>query len=117
MFAGSMVDSWDKVREQAASALLQLPSPLPGLETCQKLLPQLHWTCGLLSSPRVREADAGAPLCMQGPQLGSPKHLCHRRCRLKTAGCFIHVMQTQHGFCQREAPAVEQCFSIVSIYC
>ena len=62
--AGSVVDSWDKVREQAACALSRLPAPLPGLGSPEALLPQLQWACGLLSSPRVREADAGATCCV-----------------------------------------------------
>ena len=57
--AGSVVDSWDRVREQAVAALMRLPAPLPGLAACEALKPQLHWACSLLCSPRVREADAG----------------------------------------------------------
>ena len=41
---------------------MKLPSPLPGLETPEALLPQLHWICRLLRSPRVRESDAGVHL-------------------------------------------------------
>lgn len=53
------MDSWDKVREQAVAALLQLPTPLPGLTTAACVEEQFHWAAGLLTSPRVREADAG----------------------------------------------------------
>ncbi|KAK9806642.1 hypothetical protein WJX73_003561, partial [Symbiochloris irregularis] len=59
---GTIVDSWDRVREQAAAALQWLPTPLPGVETPEALICQVEWAAGLLSSPRVREADAGARL-------------------------------------------------------
>jgi len=55
------VDSWDRLRDGAVSCLMKLPSPLPGLETPETLLPQLQWACRLLRSPRVRESDAGGP--------------------------------------------------------
>jgi hypothetical protein len=37
-----------------------MPSPLPGCETPQQLLPLLTWAMQLLQNPRVRESDAGA---------------------------------------------------------
>ncbi len=58
---GAAVDSWDRLRDGAVSCLMKLPSPLPGLETPEALLPQLQWACRLLRSPRVRESDAGGP--------------------------------------------------------
>ncbi|KAJ9513159.1 hypothetical protein QJQ45_029351, partial [Haematococcus lacustris] len=54
------VDSWDKLRQGACSALLKLGSPLPGLATPAQLQPLLEWAQGLMWSPRLREADAGA---------------------------------------------------------
>ncbi|DBB01023.1 TPA: hypothetical protein ACH3X1_000923 [Trebouxia sp. C0004] len=65
LLLGAAVDSWDRLRDGAVSCLMKLPSPLPGLETPEALLPQLHWACRLLRSPRVRESDAGSRLvCM-----------------------------------------------------
>ncbi|KAL0046958.1 hypothetical protein WJX82_002976, partial [Trebouxia sp. C0006] len=65
LLLGAAVDSWDRLRDGAVSCLMKLPSPLPGLETPEALLPQLQWACRLLRSPRVRESDAGSRLvCM-----------------------------------------------------
>ncbi|DBA69567.1 TPA: hypothetical protein ACH3X2_012764 [Trebouxia sp. C0005] len=65
LLLGAAVDSWDRLRDGAVSCLMKLPSPLPGFETPEALLPQLQWACRLLRSPRVRESDAGSRLvCM-----------------------------------------------------
>ena len=64
IITGAAVDSWDRLRDGAVSCLMKLPSPLPGLETPEALLPQLQWACRLLRSPRVRESDAGGLLLM-----------------------------------------------------
>lgn len=59
---GSVVDSWDRLRETASEVLMALPAPLPGLETPEQVAALLQWARKLVSSPRVRESDAGAPL-------------------------------------------------------
>ncbi|BDA45482.1 probable thyroid adenoma-associated protein homolog [Coccomyxa sp. Obi] len=59
---GSVVDSWDKLRETATEALMALPAPLPGLEQAAQVADLLRWARTLVSSPRVRESDAGARL-------------------------------------------------------
>ncbi len=56
---GSVVDSWDKLRETATEALMALPAPLPGLEAPAQVAKLLRWARTLVSSPRVRESDAG----------------------------------------------------------
>lgn len=45
--------------QTAYTALLRLPSPLPGVSTPEQLQPLLAWAYQLLCSPRLREADAG----------------------------------------------------------
>ena len=57
---GAIVDSWDKLRESAFRILVLYPTPLPGLESTTAIEHVIHWAKGLVSSPRVREADAGA---------------------------------------------------------
>ena len=57
---GAIVDSWDKLRESAFRILVRYPTPLPGLESTTSIEQILHWAKGLVSSPRVRESDAGA---------------------------------------------------------
>lgn len=57
---GAIVDSWDKLRESAFRILVRYPTPLPGLESTTSIERILHWAKGLVSSPRVRESDAGA---------------------------------------------------------
>lgn len=57
---GAIVDSWDKLRESAFRILVRYPTPLPGLESTASIEHILHWAKGLVSSPRVRESDAGA---------------------------------------------------------
>ncbi len=61
---GSVVDSWDKLRETATEALMALPAPLPGLEAPAQVAALLQWARKLVASPRVRESDAGAPLSL-----------------------------------------------------
>lgn len=57
---GAIVDSWDKLRESAFRILVRYPTPLPGLDSSTSIEQILHWAKGLVSSPRVRESDAGA---------------------------------------------------------
>jgi hypothetical protein len=45
--------------QNASNALLAFPTPLPGLGEPATLTPLITWACGLLWSPRMREADAG----------------------------------------------------------
>lgn len=59
MLLGSVVDSWDKLRETASEALTALPAPLPGLEQPPAVAALLRWARKLVASPRVRESDAG----------------------------------------------------------
>lgn len=60
VIVGAIVDSWDKLRESAFRILVRYPTPLPGLESTTSIEHILHWAKGLVSSPRVRESDAGA---------------------------------------------------------
>ncbi|KAL2643811.1 hypothetical protein R1flu_011398 [Riccia fluitans] len=57
---GAIVDSWDKLRENAYRILVCYPTPLPGLDSESKVESLLRWAKSLASSPRVRESDAGA---------------------------------------------------------
>jgi hypothetical protein len=79
---GSVVDSWDKLRETASEALMALPAPLPGLEAPAQVAALLQWARKLVASPRVRESDAGAPLSAPCPLL--PRQLS---CALLAASC------------------------------
>ena len=61
----SGVDSWDRVREKAASVLTSHVAPLPGLGSPQDVSALLLWMGALCRSPRVRESDSAARLlCM-----------------------------------------------------
>jgi hypothetical protein len=61
----SGVDSWDRIREQAAGVLTSHLAPLPGLASPQDVSALLHWMGALCRSPRVRESDSAARLlCM-----------------------------------------------------
>ncbi|KAG1680341.1 hypothetical protein FOA52_015431 [Chlamydomonas sp. UWO 241] len=60
LLLNGVVDSWDRLRMGAGSALMKLPTPLPALSTPAELCPLLTWAAGLLWSPRQRESDAGA---------------------------------------------------------
>ena len=64
MLLGCIVDSWDKVREAAAGALLLLPAPLPGVNTQKEVYTLLQWGLQLLSSPKLKDADAGARILL-----------------------------------------------------
>ncbi|XP_057828205.2 uncharacterized protein LOC131039444 isoform X2 [Cryptomeria japonica] len=57
---GAIVDSWDKLRENAFQILLQFPTPLPGISNKMAVHEIILWAKSLVSSPRVRESDAGA---------------------------------------------------------
>ncbi|CAA6665162.1 unnamed protein product [Spirodela intermedia] len=57
---GSIVDSWDRLRESSFRILLHFPSPLPGMASCESVKGVIRWAKKLVCSPRVRESDAGA---------------------------------------------------------
>lgn len=57
---GSIVDSWDRLRESSFRILLHFPSPLPGMLSCESVKDVIRWAKKLVCSPRVRESDAGA---------------------------------------------------------
>ncbi|KAL3696959.1 hypothetical protein R1sor_011035 [Riccia sorocarpa] len=57
---GAILDSWDKLRENANRILVCYPTPLPGLDSERSVESLLRWAKTLASSPRVRESDAGA---------------------------------------------------------
>ncbi|KAF3778831.1 Thyroid adenoma-associated protein-like protein [Nymphaea thermarum] len=57
---GSIVDSWDRLRESSFHILLNFPTPLPGISNEDKVKEVIVWAKRLVCSPRVRESDAGA---------------------------------------------------------
>ncbi|KAG8044278.1 hypothetical protein GUJ93_ZPchr0130g6516 [Zizania palustris] len=59
-FVGSIIDSWDRLRENSFRILLQFPTPLPGISTSASINGVIRWAKKLVLSPRVRESDAGA---------------------------------------------------------
>ncbi|GJN39572.1 hypothetical protein PR202_gb28697 [Eleusine coracana subsp. coracana] len=59
-FVGSIVDSWDRLRENSFRILLQFPTPLPGISLSPSINDVIRWAKKLVLSPRVRESDAGA---------------------------------------------------------
>ncbi|KAL6658954.1 hypothetical protein ACP70R_002994 [Stipagrostis hirtigluma subsp. patula] len=59
-FVGSIIDSWDKLRENSFRILLQFPTPLPGISLSASINDVIRWAKKLVLSPRVRESDAGA---------------------------------------------------------
>ncbi|KAL7140955.1 hypothetical protein ABFS83_08G021900 [Erythranthe nasuta] len=60
LLVGSIVDSWDRLRESSLRILLYFPTPLPGLGSPVLVLEAIIWAKKLICSPRVRESDAGA---------------------------------------------------------
>lgn len=60
VIVGAIVDSWDKLRENAFRILIQFPTPLPGITNKVTVNEVMGWAKTLVSSPRVRESDAGA---------------------------------------------------------
>ncbi|CAL5003832.1 unnamed protein product [Urochloa decumbens] len=59
-FVGSIIDSWDRLRESSFRILLQFPTPLPGISSSLSINDVIRWAKTLVLSPRVRESDAGA---------------------------------------------------------
>lgn len=59
-FVGSIIDSWDRLRENSFRILLQFPTPLPGISSSTSIDSVIRWAKKLVLSPRVRESDAGA---------------------------------------------------------
>ncbi|XP_010552926.1 PREDICTED: thyroid adenoma-associated protein homolog isoform X2 [Tarenaya hassleriana] len=57
---GSIVDSWDRLRESSFRILLHFPTPLPGISSEDMVQRVISWAQQLVCSPRVRESDAGA---------------------------------------------------------
>lgn len=60
VLVGSIVDSWDKLRDSSFSILLHFPTPLPGFSSEETVVDVIKWAKVLVCSPRVRESDAGA---------------------------------------------------------
>ncbi|KAL4568457.1 hypothetical protein LXL04_024070 [Taraxacum kok-saghyz] len=60
LLVGSIVDSWDRLRENSFRILLNFPTPLPGMLTTDMVKVVIIWAKNLVYSPRVRESDAGA---------------------------------------------------------
>lgn len=60
LLVGSIVDSWDRLRVGSFHILLHFPTPLPGIDTPDKVQEAILWAKKLVCSPRVRESDAGA---------------------------------------------------------
>ncbi|XP_072971475.1 uncharacterized protein [Typha angustifolia] len=57
---GSIIDSWDRLRENSFRILLCFPTPLPGISSYGSINDLIRWAKDLVLSPRVRESDAGA---------------------------------------------------------
>ncbi|KAK8951127.1 hypothetical protein KSP39_PZI003019 [Platanthera zijinensis] len=57
---GSIIDSWDRLRENSFRILLCFPTPLPGISSNDTMDVAIRWAKRLVCSPRVRESDAGA---------------------------------------------------------
>ncbi|KAL5739037.1 hypothetical protein ACOSQ2_028217 [Xanthoceras sorbifolium] len=60
LLVGSIIDSWDRLRESSFRILLHFPTPLPGISSEDMVQKVITWAKKLVSSPRVRESDAGA---------------------------------------------------------
>ncbi|XVE83796.1 hypothetical protein DITRI_Ditri16bG0115800 [Diplodiscus trichospermus] len=60
LLVGSIIDSWDRLRESSFRILLQFPTPLPGISSEDMVQKVITWAKKLVCSPRVRESDAGA---------------------------------------------------------
>lgn len=60
LLVGSIIDSWDRLRENSFRILLHFPTPLPGICSADEIREAIIWAKKLVCSPRVRECDAGA---------------------------------------------------------
>uniref|UniRef100_A0A1J3K759 Thyroid adenoma-associated protein-like protein n=1 Tax=Noccaea caerulescens TaxID=107243 RepID=A0A1J3K759_NOCCA len=60
LLVGSIVDSWDRLRENAFRILLHYPTPFTGVSSEYMVQNIIPWAKQLVCSPRVRESDAGA---------------------------------------------------------
>lgn len=60
LLVGSVIDSWDRLRESSFRILLHFPTPLPGISDENIVQNMITWAKKLVCSPRVRESDAGA---------------------------------------------------------
>ncbi|GAB2287895.1 hypothetical protein Dimus_022250 [Dionaea muscipula] len=60
LLVGSIIDSWDRLRENSFKILLKFPTPLPGICDIFMVNELISRARRLVCSPRVRESDAGA---------------------------------------------------------
>ena len=60
LLVGSVIDSWDRLRESSFRILLHFPTPLPGISDEDMVQNMIIWAKKLVCSPRVRESDAGS---------------------------------------------------------
>ncbi|KAF6134124.1 hypothetical protein GIB67_013521 [Kingdonia uniflora] len=59
LLVGSIIDSWDRLRENSFRILLHFLTPLPGISNQKRVVEVVSWAKKLVCSPRVRESDAG----------------------------------------------------------
>ncbi|EGC34153.1 hypothetical protein DICPUDRAFT_153668 [Dictyostelium purpureum] len=60
ILVNNLWDNYDRCREVSTDILLKFPSPLPGMESEEKIIPFLLWAVKLACSPKARECDTGA---------------------------------------------------------
>ncbi|EFH54281.1 hypothetical protein ARALYDRAFT_324042 [Arabidopsis lyrata subsp. lyrata] len=58
LLIGSIVDSWDRLRENSFRILLHFPTPFTGISSEDMVQIIIPWAKQLVCSPRVRESDA-----------------------------------------------------------
>ncbi|KAI9120552.1 hypothetical protein K1719_007585 [Acacia pycnantha] len=88
LLVGSIIDSWDRLRESSFRILLHFPTPLPGISSDDSLMKVVAWAKKLVCSPRVRESDAGALTL----RLIFRKYVLELSCLIEVSSNVVHFM-------------------------
>ncbi|OAY85901.1 thyroid adenoma-associated protein homolog [Ananas comosus] len=96
--AGSIVDSWDRLRENSFRILSCFHTPLPGISSNNSVNDLIRWAKTLVCSPRVRESDAGALTL----RLVFKKYVVELGCLVDNSGNIdlLKTSQAENGYPQ-----------------
>lgn len=109
LLVGSIVDSWDRLRENSFRILLHFPTPLPGISTTETVREVIIWAKKLVYSPRVRESDAGA-LTMR---LVFSKYVLDLGWVVKPSSNTVSFPTLENGDRKTRSPVVEYVTSLI----
>ncbi|KAK4417672.1 hypothetical protein Salat_2179900 [Sesamum alatum] len=115
LLVGSIVDSWDRLRESSFRILLYFPTPLPGICSPDLVREAIIWAKKLICSPRVRETDAGALTLrlLFRKYVLELSWIVRPSCNGVSFGSESELLNGDHQSCRSSPPAVTYLISLI----